>query len=85
MQSRSAKTALSPKLLKHFAAATVVLTALLAVLVSGADWGAQAQVDAVVTRVREELGAPAVVVHNAVGGAFGNFLDIDPKMLMDNF
>lgn len=28
---------------------------------------------------------PRVVVHNAVGGAFGNFLEIDPEILERNF
>lgn len=31
------------------------------------------------------VGAPRVVVHNAVGGAWGNFLDIDPRVLQHNF
>ena len=31
------------------------------------------------------VGAPKVVVHNAVGGAFGNFRDIDPAILQQNF
>ncbi|MEO6418734.1 MAG: SDR family NAD(P)-dependent oxidoreductase, partial [Polyangiaceae bacterium] len=43
------------------------------------DVSDEAQVDAALARVREELGAPSVLVHNAVGGAFGSFLDIDPK------
>jgi len=30
-------------------------------------------------------GAPQAVVHNAVGGAFGDFLDIDPAVLEQNF
>lgn len=30
-------------------------------------------------------GAPKVVVHNAVGGAFANFLDVDPAVLERNF
>jgi NAD(P)-dependent dehydrogenase (short-subunit alcohol dehydrogenase family) len=30
-------------------------------------------------------GAPKVAVHNAVGGAFANFLDIDPQVLERNF
>ena len=47
MRRRSTTSALSPKLLKHFAAATVVVTTLLAVFASGEDWGAQAQVQAV--------------------------------------
>lgn len=36
-------------------------------------------------RVRSALGPPRVVVHNAVGGAFGSFLDIDPGVLERNF
>lgn len=31
------------------------------------------------------IGAPRVVVHNAVGGAWGSFLDIDPAVLQHNF
>ena len=31
------------------------------------------------------FGTPKVVVHNAVGAAFGNFLDIDPSALEQNF
>jgi len=30
-------------------------------------------------------GTPQAVVHNAVGGAFGDFLDIDPAVLEQNF
>ncbi|ODT89228.1 SDR family NAD(P)-dependent oxidoreductase [Phenylobacterium sp. SCN 70-31] len=33
----------------------------------------------------ERIGAPKVVVHNAVGGAFGAFADIDPAVLERNF
>src|SRR5215475_7954068 len=36
-------------------------------------------------RIRNELGAPKVLIHNAVGGAFGNFLEIDPQVLNRNF
>ena len=35
--------------------------------------------------VTERLGAPDVVVHNAVGGAFGEFTDIDAEVLERNF
>ncbi|HIG41830.1 MAG TPA: SDR family NAD(P)-dependent oxidoreductase [Gammaproteobacteria bacterium] len=35
--------------------------------------------------VRSELGHPAVVIHNAVGGAFGEYLDIDRETLQKNF
>ena len=38
-----------------------------------------------VERINTELGEPAIVVHNAVRGAFGSFLDIDPQVLQDNF
>lgn len=57
---------LSPKLLKHFAAVTVGLTALLAVFASGEDWGAHAQIGAVeaknnlLTTEAERLGARRV-------------------------
>ena len=36
-------------------------------------------------RVVQELGPPEVVIHNAVGGAFGDFLSIDPEVLERNF
>ncbi len=45
----------------------------------------EAQLDAALAAVRSELGPPSVLVHNAVGGAFGSFLDIDPKVLNANF
>src|SRR5262245_53089583 len=35
--------------------------------------------------VSTEQGTPKVLVHNAVGGAFGNFLDIDREVLNRNF
>ena len=35
--------------------------------------------------VQADLGAPTVVVHNAVGGAFGEFQDIAPEVLERNF
>jgi len=40
---------------------------------------------AVVEQIRADLGAPSVVVHNAVRGAFGSFLEIDPAVLEENF
>ena len=45
----------------------------------------EAQLDATIDAIRAELGAPKVLVHNAVGGAFGNFMEIDPKVLNQNF
>ena len=43
------------------------------------------QLDAVLSSVRSELGTPSVLIHNAVGGAFGNFLEIDSQVLNRNF
>ncbi len=36
-------------------------------------------------KIASALGAPEVVIHNAVGGAFGDFLSIDPQVLNANF
>lgn len=44
-----------------------------------------AALDAVLDQVRAELGTPSVLVHNAVGGAFGDFLSIDEETLRRNF
>ena len=46
------------------------------------DTGALAEV---IEAVRGRLGKPDVLVHNAVGGAFGEFLDIDAEVLERNF
>ncbi len=43
------------------------------------------QLKATLQQVRTELGAPSIVIHNAVGGAFGDFLSIDPDLLNRNF
>ena len=40
---------------------------------------------ATVAEVTAKLGAPQVVVHNAVGGAFGEFTEIEPAVLERNF
>ena len=45
----------------------------------------EAAVNATVTQVKDELGSPEVVIHNAVGGAFGDFLEIKPETLAYNF
>ena len=45
----------------------------------------ETQLDAIVAAIRAELGAPKVLIHNAVGGAFGSFLEIDPQVLNRNF
>src|ERR1700732_4034577 len=44
-----------------------------------------AQIDSVVEAIRTDLGVPKVLIHNAVGGAFGNFMEIDPEVLNRNF
>lgn len=43
------------------------------------------QLDRTVAAVQGDFGSPSVLVHNAVGGAFGSFQDIDPKILERNF
>jgi NAD(P)-dependent dehydrogenase (short-subunit alcohol dehydrogenase family) len=47
-----------------------------------ADSGALAEV---FERVVAEMGPPRIIIHNAVGGAFGDFLQIDPQTLERNF
>ena len=44
-----------------------------------------AQIDLALASIRAELGEPEVLIHNAVGGSFGNFLEIDPAVLARNF
>jgi NAD(P)-dependent dehydrogenase (short-subunit alcohol dehydrogenase family) len=39
----------------------------------------------VVADVKRRFGAAEVLVHNAVGGGWGSFREIDPKMLKGNF
>jgi short-subunit dehydrogenase len=45
----------------------------------------EAQLDTTLQTIRADLGAPRVLIHNAVGGVFGNFLEIDPQALNRNF
>jgi NAD(P)-dependent dehydrogenase (short-subunit alcohol dehydrogenase family) len=49
------------------------------------DVSDQAQVDTVLHQVEREMGAPSVLIHNAVGGAWGTFTEIDPAVLNRNF
>ena len=44
-----------------------------------------AQVEATADLIERDLGVPTTLVHNAVGGAFGSFLEIDPAVLNRNF
>lgn len=43
------------------------------------------QVEAAASAIEGDLGSPDVVIHNAVGGAIGTFLEIDPAILNRNF
>ena len=45
----------------------------------------EAQLDSALGAIRNDLGSPTVLIHNAVGGAFGNFMEIDPEVLNRNF
>lgn len=49
------------------------------------DVSDEAQVDSTIAAIRKDLGAPRVLVHNAVGGAFGTFMEIEPAVLNRNF
>ena len=44
-----------------------------------------AQVETAASAVESDLGNPDVIIHNAVGGAFGTFLEIDQQILNRNF
>lgn len=43
------------------------------------------QVETTIDAIERDLGSPSVLIHNAVGGAFGSFLEIDPEVLNRNF
>src|SRR3954465_14302744 len=43
------------------------------------------QVKTVVADVKRRFGTTEVLIHNAVGGGWGSFREIDPKMLKGNF
>jgi short-subunit dehydrogenase len=45
----------------------------------------ETQLDAAIAKVRLDLGPPKVLIHNAVGGAFATFLDVEPEVLNRNF
>jgi NAD(P)-dependent dehydrogenase (short-subunit alcohol dehydrogenase family) len=49
------------------------------------DVSDQSQVDSTMALVEREMGAPSVLIHNAVGGGWGTFMEIDPAMLNRNF
>ena len=49
------------------------------------DVADEAQVAATLARIARELGPASVLIHNAVGGAFGDFQQIEPAVLQRNF
>ncbi len=49
------------------------------------DVSDHSQVDAAVASVEREMGAPSVLIHNAVAGAWGTFTEIEPDVLNRNF
>jgi NAD(P)-dependent dehydrogenase (short-subunit alcohol dehydrogenase family) len=49
------------------------------------DVSSQSQVADAVADIRKRYGTSSVVIHNAVGGGWGTFLEIEPQMLDRNF
>jgi NADP-dependent 3-hydroxy acid dehydrogenase YdfG len=49
------------------------------------DVSDQPQVEAALDQIERDMGAPSVLIHNAVGGAWGTFAEIDPAVLNHNF
>jgi NAD(P)-dependent dehydrogenase (short-subunit alcohol dehydrogenase family) len=49
------------------------------------DVSSETQVRDAVANIRKSYGSPNVFIHNAVGGGWGTFLEIEPKMLDRNF
>jgi len=49
------------------------------------DCSEESSVNEMVAHVSADLGAPEVVFHNAVRGTFGNFDEINPEDLLQNF
>ncbi len=49
------------------------------------DVADRSSIEDAIGAVRGELGNPAVVIHNAVGGAFSGFQQLDPQVLRANF
>lgn len=45
----------------------------------------RAALESALDAIAAELGAPKMLIHNAVGGAFGSFSEIDPEVLNRNF
>ncbi len=49
------------------------------------DVSSESQVRDAVANIRKSYGSPNVLIHNAVGGGWGTFLEIEPKTLDRNF
>jgi NAD(P)-dependent dehydrogenase (short-subunit alcohol dehydrogenase family) len=49
------------------------------------DVSSESEVRDTVANIRKSYGSPNVLIHNAVGGGWGTFLEIEPKMLDRNF
>ncbi len=49
------------------------------------DVGNIEQLQTSIEEIKSELGSPEIVIHNAVGGTFGDFLEIKPEDLELNF
>ena len=49
------------------------------------DVSSESQVADAVANIRKSYGVPNVLIHNAVGGGWGTFLEINPEMLERNF
>ena len=49
------------------------------------DVSSESEVTAAVASIRKSYGSANVLIHNAVGGGWGTFLEIEPKMLDRNF
>jgi NAD(P)-dependent dehydrogenase (short-subunit alcohol dehydrogenase family) len=49
------------------------------------DVSSETEVADAVANIRKSYGSPNVLIHNAVGGGWGTFLEIEPQMLERNF
>jgi NAD(P)-dependent dehydrogenase (short-subunit alcohol dehydrogenase family) len=49
------------------------------------DVSSESQVTDAIAKIRKRYGPPNVVIHNAVGGGWGTFLEIEPQTLERNF
>tara|TARA_R110000824_G_scaffold118960_14_gene272050 strand:- start:168519 stop:169220 length:702 start_codon:yes stop_codon:yes gene_type:complete len=49
------------------------------------DVSDEVKLNASIAKIRTEMGKPEVLIHNAVGGVWGTFLDIKPEVLNRNF